>query len=552
MFIFIFLIINVQSYRIRQIQNESLEFQIPIEEETQILSLFQGRDSKLITNETLPFCQLKEINLIFETKRQHFENIVTMVHIRDGVILITSDYLLYLMKFNYQNFSGEFAKVQWKADFKELGLDSLTEMPQLLYCSTSNIGILFQTRGAILFSVQQMEQKAQKLQIRDLTEIKYRKERGVTKEYENYIFSCVGQDGLDIYKIIGNELHFIESISNTRFKDLAIIKVQNIIYLILLDQKESSISIYQMDVIKIRISLKFQQKFDEIKLEFIAIDNYQNNIFVVYKYHHKYICVEYLFTEKELLELNSFESFSKIKDVDTTEEFAILQGQNKHHIMFVTKFDGLQIMHTPQYTLLGAIDIDFFYLTNIDLTMSHLTDQNNFSMENFFFGSSKSGLFFTKFKYQEPYIICYPQPDQKNTQQNYQIIQNETIYIQSNLQNNVVLQRLTNITVFVLDDDQASYSKVVMYLGIPIGLSILLMGICFWFISKNKEIEKLETEITQIKSKKTSGLAVAVEFNTPQMIQIINSPYMPSPFSNTARVNVNTNLAKDNSMNIDG
>lgn len=52
-----------------------------------------------------------------------------MVHVRDGVIFITSDYLLYLMKFNYQNFNGEFAKIIWKADFKELGLDTLAEMP---------------------------------------------------------------------------------------------------------------------------------------------------------------------------------------------------------------------------------------------------------------------------------------------------------------------------------------------------------------------------------------------------------------------------------------
>ncbi|CAD8191584.1 unnamed protein product [Paramecium pentaurelia] len=550
MFIFIYLIINVQSYRIRQIQNESLEFQIPTEEETKLLTLFQAKDAKLITNETIPFCQLKEINLIFETKRQHFENIVTMVHVRDGVIFITSDYLLYLMKFNYQNFSGEFAKIAWKADFKELGLDTLAEMPQLLYCSTSNLGILFQTRGAILFSVQQMEQKAAKLQIRDLSEIKHRKERGVTKEYDNYIFSCVGQDGLDLYKIIGNELHFIDQIGNTRFKDLAILKIDNTIYLILLDEQQQSISVYQMDIVKIKISLKLQNKFQSINLEFIAIDNYKNNIFVVYQYHHKYICVEYLFTEKELIELNSFETFSKIKDVDVSQQFAILQGQNKHHIMFVTKFDGLQISHIPQYTLLGAIDIDFFYLTNIDLAMSHLIDQNDFSIENFFFGTSKSGLFFTKFKFQDPYIICNPQSNQKNQQQNYSIIQNESVIIQTNIQNNVILQRQTNITIMVFDEDDNTYSQIILYLGIPIGLSILLIGICFWFISKNQEIERLETEITAIKSKKSSGLAVAVEFNTPQIIQIINSPIIPSPFSNTERANVNTNLNRD--INADG
>ncbi|CAK84626.1 unnamed protein product (macronuclear) [Paramecium tetraurelia] len=500
MFIFFYLIINVQSYRIRQIINESLEFQIPTQEETLLLSLFQAKDSKLITNETLPFCHLRELNLIFDTRRQHFENIVTMVHVRDGVLFITSDYFLYLIKFNYQNFSGEFAKTIWKADFKELGLDTMAEMPQLLYCSMSNLGILFQTRGAVLFSVQQMEQKVAKLQIKDLIDIKQRNERGVTKEYDNYIFSCVGENGLDVYKITGNELHYVDQISDTRFKDLAILKIDHLIYLILLDEDQSCISVYQMDVVIIKISLKLQYKFPTIQQEFVAIDNYKNNIFVVYEYHHKYICVEYYFTERELVELNSFETYSKIKDVDVSEQFAILQGQNKHHIMFVTKFDGLQIQYVPQYTLLGAIDIDFFYLTNIDLTMSHLTDSNNFSMENFFFGTSKSGLFFTKFKFQDPYIICYPPKNQKNTQQYYQIIQNETSNLLNNIQNNFIFQRYTNITILAYDDGEPSYQKLIVYLGIPICISVLLMGICVWFISKNKEIERLETEISTIKN----------------------------------------------------
>lgn len=46
--------------------------------------------------------------------------------------------------------------------------------------------------------------------MKEITDLKQRKERGVTKEYDNYIFSCVGSEGLDIYKISGTELHFIE------------------------------------------------------------------------------------------------------------------------------------------------------------------------------------------------------------------------------------------------------------------------------------------------------------------------------------------------------
>lgn len=76
-----------------------------------------------------------------------------MAHIRDGILVITSDFFLYMLKFNYQNFSSEFAKISWKADFKELGLDSSAEMPSLLFCGTSNLGILFYSWTAMIFSV---------------------------------------------------------------------------------------------------------------------------------------------------------------------------------------------------------------------------------------------------------------------------------------------------------------------------------------------------------------------------------------------------------------
>ena len=51
----------------------------------------------------------------------------------------------------------------------------------------------------------------------------------------------------------------------------------------------------------------------------------------------------------------------------------------------------------------------------------------------------------------------------------------------------------------------------VAYLGIPIGGTFLLMGIITWYITKKKEVEKLETEISTIKSKRASALTAAVE-----------------------------------------
>lgn len=53
--------------------------------------------------------------------------------------------------------------------------------------------------------------------------------------------------------------------------------------------------------------------------------------------------------------------------------------------------------------------------------------------------------------------------------------------------------------------------EIVAYLGIPIGGTFLLMGIITWYITKKKEVEKLETEISTIKSKRASALTAAVE-----------------------------------------
>lgn len=116
---------------------------MPYFKETNITTICAAKDTQLISNNNEPFCWLEKLNLEYDTKLQPFDKIVTMAHIRDGILVITSDFFLYMLKFNYQNFSSEFAKITWKADFKELGLDSTAEIPSLLYCSTSNLGILF-------------------------------------------------------------------------------------------------------------------------------------------------------------------------------------------------------------------------------------------------------------------------------------------------------------------------------------------------------------------------------------------------------------------------
>ena len=53
--------------------------------------------------------------------------------------------------------------------------------------------------------------------------------------------------------------------------------------------------------------------------------------------------------------------------------------------------------------------------------------------------------------------------------------------------------------------------RIVAYLFIPIGGTFLLMQIITWYITKKKEVEKLETEISTIKSKRASALTAAVE-----------------------------------------
>lgn len=48
-----------------------------------------------------------------------------------------------------------------------------------------------------------------------------------------------------------------------------------------------------MDVSKLRIDLKLLYELNTPYREYIAVDNYNNNIFIVYELHNRFKCLEY-------------------------------------------------------------------------------------------------------------------------------------------------------------------------------------------------------------------------------------------------------------------
>lgn len=62
-----------------------------------------------------------------------------------------------------------------------------------------------------MFSVREMEINDEEVEVFHLGNWVSRLERGLTKEFDNFIFSAVGDDGIDIYRIAGDGVILIRN-----------------------------------------------------------------------------------------------------------------------------------------------------------------------------------------------------------------------------------------------------------------------------------------------------------------------------------------------------
>ena len=152
-----------------------------------------------------------------------------MSHINDGILAVSSDMVVFMLKFNYKNIHGQlegelrddsaapFASLVWKGDLQNIAPLTHTkqELPQLVYLEATNQGLLVYTDFALIFSITEMETNSDIFKVNKITNWKERTQRGWTKSYQNLLFSAVGHDGLDIYEIVGSILNLVQEVNSS-------------------------------------------------------------------------------------------------------------------------------------------------------------------------------------------------------------------------------------------------------------------------------------------------------------------------------------------------
>ncbi|CAD8105119.1 unnamed protein product [Paramecium sonneborni] len=159
-----------------------------------------------------------------------------------------------------------------------------------------------------------------------------RQERWLTNIYGDFIYTAVGQDGIDIYHL--KNLTYYRSINHADIgytqlcvKDFTIFQTT----LYILDCSVGLI-IAKMNIHENVIDFKVR-KID-VQEGGIAVDTKNGiNIFVGYKWKLRYAIVEYVVDDTEWRIQNLIYT-NKIKDVDVNNEYAIIQGNSRHMVAF--------------------------------------------------------------------------------------------------------------------------------------------------------------------------------------------------------------------------
>ncbi|CAD8079808.1 unnamed protein product [Paramecium primaurelia] len=421
----------------------------PYERRTIIFN--DARDAILQSLNLSKGCELTSLQVQFETQEftiiqpqdlsevdfeqdtiLNFRQFVSMIHITDGMLAITSDSIAYLLKFNYDTVfehdfvekGQQFAKILWKVDLQIIAPSLVTknELPQLLFAPSSDQVFLLFSDSAQVFSMKQMEQKANALEVYQITDWRKRVYRGLTKEIDGLVFSAVGLDGLDVYKIILKDLKFIKNLklkdlglnSQIEIVDFAIVKhgtTQKYYSIFLLDKQCGlllvDVHLDQYINFGLRSWISYQSGG-------ISVDTRNGrNVFMAYQSMNHYYVLEYN------VDLNNGNYFlirkkkinHRIIDLDATEDFVIVQGVNQHLILFSNGYDYVMNHHKDQiFKHLGLRDFVFF---NQSYKLEDFDDiTKEYQYDDFFFGITAQSAFLTRFQIEPIKMKClYYQTD---------------------------------------------------------------------------------------------------------------------------------------------
>ncbi|CAK67675.1 unnamed protein product (macronuclear) [Paramecium tetraurelia] len=487
--------------------------------EHRTLNLDDARDAILLSYNHSRGCEVTPLQLQFETQEfriiqpydftekdfesdtiLNFRQFVSMVHIKDGMLAITSDSVAYLLKFNYNTVfehdfeekGQKFARILWKADLQTIApsLVAKNELPQLLFSPSTNLAFLLFSDTAQLFSMEQMESQTTSLDVYQVTDWRKRGYRGLTKEIDGLVFSAVGRDGLDVYKIVQKDLRFIKNLklkdfglnSTIEIVDFAIVKhgtADGYYSMFLLDRE---CGLLLIDVHRDQYVNFGLRSWINFQSGGISVDTRNGrNVFMAYQSMNHHYVLEYY------VDLDNGNSFSirkkridnRIIDLDATDDFVIVQGVNQHLILFSNGYDYVMNNHQDQvFKHLGLRDFAFF---NQSYKLEDMDDiKKEYQYDDFFFGITAQSAFLTRFQMQPIKLKCFYHQSDVGQSFTYILQYNTTVEGVSDLV--VRHTQMVNIEIIKTYFYEAEYYllySVCFLLG-----SVLLMGlgyVGYWF-----------------------------------------------------------------------
>ncbi|CAD8127226.1 unnamed protein product [Paramecium sonneborni] len=542
-FLFIFLIIYLIGssieFTITEIEEPFIQIKIhPNEHKT--INLDYARDAILQSYNNSRGCEITPMQVQFETQEfriiqtqdfsdqdfeqdtvLNFRQFVSMVHIKDGMLAITSDSIAYLLKFNYktvfehdfQETGQQFARILWKADLQTIApsLISKNELPQLLFSPSSNLAFLLFSDSAQLFSMAQMESQTTQLDVYQVTDWRKRTYRGLTKEIDGLVFSAVGKDGLDVYKVVQKDLRYIK---NLRFKDFGLNSSIEIVDFAVIKhgQNEGNYSMFLLDR-ECGLFLIDIQKDQYINFSLRSWINYQSggisvdtrngiNVFMAYQSLNHHYVLEY---NVDIVNGNWFLIRKKkidhrIIDLDATEDFVIVQGVNQHLILYSNGYDFVMYHHKDQvFKHLGLRDFEFF---NQSYKLEDIDDiAEEYQYDDFFFGITAQSAFLTRFQVEPIKLKCFYHQNEINQQYTYFLQYNTTVDGIQDLVIRHTQKVIVEIVKTYLYEGEFYFLCVV---GFFLGL-VLLMGlgyVVYWFQNNKKEYQILIEQIEKTSREK--------------------------------------------------
>ncbi|CAD8150927.1 unnamed protein product [Paramecium pentaurelia] len=516
-------ILNSISTKLQSNINSTKNYLLHINEDKNLLQFLNAIDAQFYTNNSNPFCTLIQKNIAIYIKQlpilQNHENydqvdnqvypfdqkqFICMTQIQDGIIVLTTDFIINFFQFNYDaiqsNKNNQFAKKIWTADFKSIIQDSdlIIELAQIVFCTSSNQVLIIFPSTAYLLGINQVKTKEQNLEVINVGDWVKRSNRGLTKSIDEFIFTCVGEYGIDIYQQASESLRFIANLDKINLKleqfnlkDFTLIKLNDFNYKCYFLDLNGDVYIIEIQIIKYELKFKLLTLIYS-KGQGISIDTKNGiNLFVAYQFSHIYYVVEYYISVNQsiYLELNSYKTRNQIKCLDATDEFVILQGNNHHKILFRSDMYQYQSDNLPVFTYLGLRDFEIFSLYN--------DNQSTLNGYEIFVGITSTSLFLVKFNIQPYSIRCLSDQTNLSEIQFYQFISNTTTFIETdNHVDQIVTQTIFNFTVQLIDSEDFEFQIETYQILIGIVFFILFSTFLYWIHIQKRKINDLEKQIS--------------------------------------------------------